>query len=63
MVSTLIHKAKPGKKHRKYSRNLVKCARYRSERRREKAKLRRVARCNGPVALARYKEMLLNRLL
>jgi hypothetical protein len=42
-----------GKK--KYHRNLVKCAAYRASGRRERNKLRRIARNNGPAAVAAYK--------
>ena len=39
---------------RKIGRNKDKCLRYRSEHRREKNKLRRIRKCNGPEAAARY---------
>lgn len=40
----------PGKKSRKFGRNLVKCQRYRSQFRRERNKLRRILKSNGLVA-------------
>ena len=44
IVTKTTKKAKGGKKNRKYGRNLVKCAQYRSEGRREKNKARKLAK-------------------
>jgi hypothetical protein len=53
----LPKKAKSGKKHRKYGRNIDKCAIYRAENRRFKNKIRRIARNNGAAAVQAYKEL------